>query len=159
MQAVGFVNREPALPLEIFLEPAGADRDVAGQDWNPVVQDVDVGGLVADVDQPDHADHRLGIVDLEGVVERERVHVDERRLEPHVPEERELRLHQLALRGLTEESVAIAKIVDQDLHSSPVGEALFFHARYVSPRWKLQSRGPKPMKNCVAFIPVMRAVT
>ncbi len=29
----------------------------------------------------------------------------------------------------------------------------------VSPRWKLHSRGPKPRKNCVAFIPVMRAVT
>ena len=35
-------------------------------------------------------------------------------------------------------AVAIAKIVDQDLHNSPVGEALFFHARYVSPRWKLK---------------------
>ena len=35
-------------------------------------------------------------------------------------------------------AVAIAKIVDQDLHSSPVGEALFFHARYVSPGWRLK---------------------
>ena len=35
-------------------------------------------------------------------------------------------------------AVAIAKIVDQELHSSPVGEALFFHARYVSPRWRLK---------------------
>jgi N-acetylmuramoyl-L-alanine amidase len=35
-------------------------------------------------------------------------------------------------------AVAIAKIVDQDLHDSPVGKALFFHARYVSPRWRLK---------------------
>ena len=35
-------------------------------------------------------------------------------------------------------AVAVAKIVDQELHSSPVGEALFFHARYVSPRWRLK---------------------
>ena len=32
-------------------------------------------------------------------------------------------------------AVAIAKIVDQDLKESPVGDALFFHARYVSPGW------------------------
>ena len=35
-------------------------------------------------------------------------------------------------------AVAIAKIVDQDLHQSAVGNALFFHARYVSPRWRLK---------------------
>jgi spore germination cell wall hydrolase CwlJ-like protein len=32
-------------------------------------------------------------------------------------------------------AVAIAKIVDQDLKESPVGNALFFHARYVAPGW------------------------
>jgi spore germination cell wall hydrolase CwlJ-like protein len=35
-------------------------------------------------------------------------------------------------------AVAVAKIVDQQLHASPVGKALFFHARYVSPRWRLK---------------------
>jgi spore germination cell wall hydrolase CwlJ-like protein len=35
-------------------------------------------------------------------------------------------------------AVAVAKIVDQDLHASPVGKAMFFHARYVSPRWRLK---------------------
>jgi spore germination cell wall hydrolase CwlJ-like protein len=35
-------------------------------------------------------------------------------------------------------AVAIAKIVDQDLKESPVGNALFFHARYVSPGWRLK---------------------
>jgi N-acetylmuramoyl-L-alanine amidase len=33
-------------------------------------------------------------------------------------------------------AVAIAKIVDQDLKESAVGDALFFHARYVSPGWR-----------------------
>jgi spore germination cell wall hydrolase CwlJ-like protein len=35
-------------------------------------------------------------------------------------------------------AVAIAKIVDQDLKESAVGNALFFHARYVSPGWHLK---------------------
>ena len=35
-------------------------------------------------------------------------------------------------------AVAVAKIVDQDLKDSEVGSALFFHARYVSPRWRLK---------------------
>lgn len=34
-------------------------------------------------------------------------------------------------------AVAIAKIVDEELKPSPVGKALFFHARRVSPGWKL----------------------
>jgi len=32
-------------------------------------------------------------------------------------------------------AVAIAKIVDRNLKESPVGDALFFHARYVAPGW------------------------
>jgi N-acetylmuramoyl-L-alanine amidase len=35
-------------------------------------------------------------------------------------------------------AVAIAKVVDQDLQESNVGNALFFHARYVSPGWGLK---------------------
>ena len=35
-------------------------------------------------------------------------------------------------------AVAIAKIVDQDLKDPVVGNALFFHARYVSPGWRLK---------------------
>ena len=34
-------------------------------------------------------------------------------------------------------AVAIAKIVDQKLHDSPIGKAMFFHARRVSPGWRL----------------------
>lgn len=36
-----------------------------------------------------------------------------------------------------QDAVAIAKIVDRELHPSPVGKAMFFHARRVSPGWKL----------------------
>ncbi len=36
-----------------------------------------------------------------------------------------------------QEAVAIAKIVDSGAYSSPVGKALFFHARRVSPGWRL----------------------
>ena len=35
-------------------------------------------------------------------------------------------------------AVAIAKIVDQDLKDSAAERALFFHARYVSPGWRLK---------------------
>ena len=35
-------------------------------------------------------------------------------------------------------AVAIAKIVDQDLKDSSVGNALFFHAKRVSPGWRLK---------------------
>ena len=35
-------------------------------------------------------------------------------------------------------AVAVAKIVDQDLKESSVGEAMFFHAKRVSPGWKLK---------------------
>jgi spore germination cell wall hydrolase CwlJ-like protein len=35
-------------------------------------------------------------------------------------------------------AVAIAKIVDQGLKDSIVGDAMFFHARYVSPGWRLK---------------------
>jgi spore germination cell wall hydrolase CwlJ-like protein len=35
-------------------------------------------------------------------------------------------------------AVAIAKIVDQDLHDSKASKALFFHAKRVSPGWRLK---------------------
>jgi spore germination cell wall hydrolase CwlJ-like protein len=35
-------------------------------------------------------------------------------------------------------AVALAKIVDKDLKESAVGDALFFHARYVSPGWRMK---------------------
>ena len=38
-------------------------------------------------------------------------------------------------------AVAVAKIVDQKLHNSPVPNALFFHAKRVSPRWRLSRVG------------------
>lgn len=39
------------------------------------------------------------------------------------------------------DAVAIAKIVDQELHPSPMGKALFFHARRVAPGWRLTRVG------------------
>lgn len=35
-------------------------------------------------------------------------------------------------------AVAIAKIVDQNLKESSIGDALFFHARYVAPSWHMK---------------------
>lgn len=35
-------------------------------------------------------------------------------------------------------AVAIAKIVDKDLKDSAADDALFFHAKYVNPRWRLR---------------------
>ena len=42
---------------------------------------------------------------------------------------------------LWQNAVAVAKIVDQKLHSSAVPNALFFHAKRVSPRWRLSRVG------------------
>lgn len=39
------------------------------------------------------------------------------------------------------DAVAIAKIVDEKLHPSPMGKALFFHARRVSPGWRMSRVG------------------
>ena len=39
------------------------------------------------------------------------------------------------------DAVAVAKIVAQKLHISPVPGALFFHAKRVSPRWRLSRIG------------------
>jgi spore germination cell wall hydrolase CwlJ-like protein len=38
-------------------------------------------------------------------------------------------------------AVAVAQIVDQKLHSSPVPGALFFHAKRVSPNWRMTRVG------------------
>ena len=38
-------------------------------------------------------------------------------------------------------AVAIAKIVDGDMHDSPVARSLFFHAKRVSPGWRLKRVG------------------
>ena len=40
-----------------------------------------------------------------------------------------------------QDAVAIARIVDQELHASPMGKALFFHATRVSPRWRMTRLG------------------
>ncbi len=47
--------------------------------------------------KPDDAVHRVGMVELERVVQRERLDVDDRRLEAGVGEHAHLRLDQLAL--------------------------------------------------------------
>ena len=39
--------------------------------------------------------------------------------------------------GDWKDAVAVARIVDEDLHDSSVGKALFFHAKRVSPQWRL----------------------
>jgi spore germination cell wall hydrolase CwlJ-like protein len=40
-----------------------------------------------------------------------------------------------------QDAVAIAKIVDHKLHPSPMGKALYFHARRVSPGWRMARVG------------------
>ena len=39
--------------------------------------------------------------------------------------------------GQWKTAVAIARVIDRDLHDSSVGKALFFHARRVTPGWRL----------------------
>ena len=72
------VGRETALALQVFAEAARADGEVAREQRNAVVENVDVRDVVADVEQADDAVHRVGMIDLERVVERERFDVDDR---------------------------------------------------------------------------------
>jgi hypothetical protein len=83
--------------LEILPDPAGPEGDVPGEDGNAVLQDVHVGRFVSHVDEGDDTRHRLGIVVLERVVERERVHVDDPWIDARVPQEADLVVDQLAL--------------------------------------------------------------
>src|SRR4051794_16459127 len=48
-QLLSLFGRLTSLPLQIFPKAPGADRDVAGQHRDPVVQDVDVGRFVTDI--------------------------------------------------------------------------------------------------------------
>src|SRR5690606_39409606 len=78
---LGLVRGEAALALERLAQPAGAEGDVADEDGDAVVEHVHVGGLVPDVDERDHAAVDVGVVAAEGVMERERLDVDDRRRE------------------------------------------------------------------------------
>src|SRR3989440_4528645 len=96
---LGVFGGQPLLPLQTLAEPPRAHRQVPRQHRDAVFQDVHVGHFVPDVDQPHDALHRVGMVQLERVVDRKRVHVDDRRLEPRLAQKRRAALHQLALGG------------------------------------------------------------
>src|SRR5690606_39402866 len=59
---LGLVSRQPALALERLAQPPRAERDVADDDRDGLVQQVHVRRLVADVDQRDEALERVRIV-------------------------------------------------------------------------------------------------
>ena len=92
------VGGDAPLALQILAEATRADGDVAREDRDAVVEDVDVRDVVADVDEGDDATHGFGIVDFEGVVEREGVDVHHAGLEARIGEHAQLRFDQLALR-------------------------------------------------------------
>src|SRR5688500_17809987 len=69
-QALALLGRDAALALQVLAEAAGADRDVAGEDGDAVVEDVHVRGLVGDIDQAGDPAHGLRAGDLAGVVPR-----------------------------------------------------------------------------------------
>ena len=79
---LGLFAREPLFALEILAEPPRADREVTGQHGDAIFEDVHVGHFVTDVDQSHDALHRVGVVQLEGVVDRERIDVDDGGIEP-----------------------------------------------------------------------------
>ena len=110
MQRLRLFGREAALALQIFTEASRADGEVAREQRNAVVENVDVGDVVADVQQADDAVHRIRVVELEGVVQRERFDVDDGRLEARVGEHAHFRFDQFALRG-----------DEQDAHLEAVG--------------------------------------
>ena len=94
---LGFLAREPFLALQVFAEPSRAHREIAREDGDAVLEDVHVGHFVTDVDETDDALHGVGMVQLEGVVNGERVDVDDGGIESGFAEQADAALDELAL--------------------------------------------------------------
>src|SRR5207244_4440662 len=63
-ELLGLFRRETALALEILAKAARANGQVARQQRDAVVENVDVGDVVPDVEKSDDAVHRVGVIDL-----------------------------------------------------------------------------------------------
>jgi hypothetical protein len=98
-QRFGVVCAESALALKIFLESPRSEREVPRQNRDTFLENVQVGDVMPDVDERDHARHRVRMIELEGVVQREGIDVHDRGLEPRIAEHANFRIDQLALRG------------------------------------------------------------
>src|SRR5438067_13145431 len=81
LQRVRIGRREPELPYERVAVLGAAHRDVAGEGGATLLQDVDRRVARPDVDQPDRVPLGRVVVELEHVLEREVVDVDQHRLE------------------------------------------------------------------------------
>src|SRR5213596_1137008 len=62
---------EPFFPLQVLAEAPRPDREISRQHGNAVLEDVHIGHFVADVDETHDALHRVGVIQLEGVVDGE----------------------------------------------------------------------------------------
>src|SRR6185503_3360843 len=102
---------QPALTLQVFAKATRTNGNVACKNRHTVVEDVDVRRLVADVDQHGDAAHRIGIVELEGIVKRKRVDVDHGGRNARISEQPHLRLDQLALRGHEQDVHVLALVL------------------------------------------------
>src|SRR5215208_3460505 len=98
-QQLRLFGAQAALTLQILAEAARPDRDVTGEDRHAIVENVDVRDFMSDVDQPDDAVHGVRVIELECVMQREGVDVDDGRLEAGVGDQVHLRLDQIALGG------------------------------------------------------------
>src|SRR5437667_334369 len=81
LQRLRVVRREPELPYERVAVLGAAHRYVAGEGGAALFQDVDRRVARPDVDQPDRVPLGRVVVELEHVLEREVVDVDQHRLE------------------------------------------------------------------------------
>src|SRR5258708_22573146 len=70
-------DAETPLTHQILTQSARSDGDVASQDRHTFVEDVDRRDVISNVEQPDDARHRVGVIDLEAIVEREGVDIDD----------------------------------------------------------------------------------
>src|ERR1051325_3682618 len=83
---------------EILAQPARADGNVARQNRDPFLEQIDVGHVVPDVQHADDTGHRVRMVQFESVVERERLDVHHRSHDAGVCQHPHLRFDQLTLR-------------------------------------------------------------
>ena len=101
---------QPVLALKIFTETTRSHRQIAGENRNAIVENVDVRYFVANVDEADRAAHGVGIVDFECVVKSERIDVHRAGRDAGFGKDPELGLDEVALGGDEEHAHLVAAV-------------------------------------------------
>ncbi len=90
---LGLLSRQPTLSLKILTNLSTTERIVARQNRHAILENTDVGGLMADVDESHDPSKSLRIIMFEGVVKGESIDVDHDRFDARVLQQTNLVVH------------------------------------------------------------------